>query len=117
MIVERIPDSTVITATEEDQPAGFAIISNWCDDLYLYRLSVKPKYRRRGIATRIIRDAIDMVDSLTEPRKLYLEPQPFDDEPMSVDDLVAWYERLGFKHAGLYLDQNLMVYEWRGDDE
>lgn len=64
---------------------GFARIGN---------LAVPPPFRRKGVATLLMRAAIAGMNKLQLPA--YLDAAPFDDLPMTIAQLRAFYERFGF---------------------
>lgn len=77
---------------------------------FLFMLQTKPEFRERGYARRVVQMAVEHY-SRRETR-LYLCPEPFDDEPMSAGQLEEFYKSLGFRRSELY--DRLLVY---GPDE
>lgn len=63
------------------------------------RVSVLPPHRRKGIASRLLRECLEEADRFE--LNLYLEPIPSAgaDGP-DRDQLIAWYESFGFEPYG-----------------
>ena len=91
---------------ESEEPVGFAI--NAADpelkQLCLVHMFVKPEFRKRGIATLIIRQAQDMVCRIPDRfDHVHLDCKP---------ELVSFYAAYGFVDSGLnHADLHYM--SWR----
>ena len=59
----------------------------WITDLW-----VAAEHRKKGLATRLMTEAVQLYGD----RVLYLEAQPYTDQPLAIDALTAWYGRFGF---------------------
>lgn len=57
--VMAMPGVRLTLALMEDEPAGFALVRSVADEAELLLLAVDPKYRRRGVATALLRGIID----------------------------------------------------------
>jgi GNAT superfamily N-acetyltransferase len=78
---------------DECEPAGMAF-RTWTDTGWmLSHLYVQPEHRRKGYATRLVRELLALSHDWAK-----VLPQAWADEPMSTEQLVAWFKRLGFRH-------------------
>ena len=59
---------------------------------WIQALYVAPQYRRKGLAKQLVNHVIKL---RTTP--LYLRATPYKDEPLSEDNLISFYQSLGFK--------------------
>lgn len=77
---------SIITLDPEQRPGGWTIS----------RVSVLPRHRGKGIASRLLTEVTDAAD--TENEVLYLEPLPdASGTGLDRDQLIAFYERHGFR--------------------
>ncbi len=78
--------------------------SRWSDGWYLYQLLVFKDYRQQGVATELMQRALQFAHR----RPLNIWPSEFNDKPMSLKQLKAWYGRLEFVPCDV--DERLMCY-------
>ncbi|WP_375421945.1 GNAT family N-acetyltransferase [uncultured Sphingomonas sp.] len=57
--VMAMPGVRLTLALLDDQPAGFALVRSVTDEAELLLLAVDPTYRRRGVATALLRGIVD----------------------------------------------------------
>lgn len=57
--VMAMPGVRLTLASMDDEPAGFALVRSVADEAELLLLAVDPKYRRRGVATALLRGIVD----------------------------------------------------------
>lgn len=62
------------------------------------RINVPREARGHGYGRQLLKQACDMADTLGVD--LLLEPMPYADCPLSLEELTAWYERNGFVMFG-----------------
>lgn len=80
---------------------GGCFVTDFGDWVEIAALSVNPGYRRLGIGNHLMRWVLkDWGRSHTIC--LMVEREHYPDSPMSVQQLVAWYERLGFEMGSPY---------------
>ena len=60
---------------------------------YIAGVYTHPEERRQGVATRLIKETIGVIAS--EWNLVYIVAEPFEGN-ISVEDLVAFYEKIGF---------------------
>ena len=71
----------------------------WCnvmpfqDGVFLFRLWVRPEYRCKGIANKLVESVIRKAKN----RPVYLKPARFHDGEMETGELAEWYLRKGFQ--------------------
>jgi ribosomal-protein-alanine N-acetyltransferase len=88
------PSSICLGAFEGERLVGYVINSRYVDAWHVMNVAVDPRYRRRGIASRLL----DRLFELTadDGRRGYtLEVR------VSNDGAIALYERLGFERRGI----------------
>lgn len=101
MIIHRTTDATLWDYRDEnDRTIASVASAPYEDGVFLFRLWVQPERRRQGLATDLLRDVMLNVSG----QNVYLAPAPFLDSPMTLDELGAWYERLGFA----WIDEQVM---------
>lgn len=64
---------------------------HWMTDVW-----VDPEHRRQGLATRLIREAL----AAHAGEAIYLTVHGYTNQPLSDEQLAAWYSRFGFEPAG-----------------
>ncbi len=57
--VMAMPGVRLTLALIDDEPAGFALVRSVVDEAELLLLAVDPRYRRRGVATALLRGIVD----------------------------------------------------------
>ncbi|HEX8420852.1 MAG TPA: GNAT family N-acetyltransferase [Sphingomonas sp.] len=57
--VMAMPGVRLTLAMLDDEPAGFALVRSVADEAELLLLAVDPPYRRRGVATALLRGIVD----------------------------------------------------------
>jgi ribosomal-protein-alanine N-acetyltransferase len=86
------PASLCLGAFEDDRLAGYLIISRYVDAWHVMNIAVAPQFRRRGIATALLRKFFEQTE---DGRRGYtLEVR------VSNAGAVKLYERLGFTARG-----------------
>ena len=63
----------------------------WITDMW-----VDPEHRQKGLATRLMREALDAHAG----EAIYLTVHGYTNQPLSDEQLAAWYTRFGFQDAG-----------------
>lgn len=63
----------------------------WLTDVW-----VDPEHRRKGLASRLLREALAAHAS----EAVYLTVHGYTNQPLSDEQLTAWYARFGFQSAG-----------------
>lgn len=66
------------------------------DDVYIEALYVSPKYRGEGLASKLLRKAVDKYKN----KEIQLTADPFKDRPLSVHKLKKFYTSHGFESVG-----------------
>jgi drug/metabolite transporter (DMT)-like permease/GNAT superfamily N-acetyltransferase len=90
------PRGRALLATVDGVPVGCALLREYEDDVCeLRRVWVRPAFRRRGIARRLLRLAVEEARSLGYRRMQFLTSERF--EPA-----IALYESEGFERIPLY---------------
>lgn len=89
----RTSQVLLVDAICGDELLGYAHVLPWRDGHFVCRLQVKIEHRRQGVATSIMRNIIAEFGK----KPIYLEPAPFNGEPMNVQQLSEWYRRIGFE--------------------
>jgi ribosomal-protein-alanine N-acetyltransferase len=87
------PGSLCLGAFDGDELIGYMIISRYVDAWHVMNVAVDPRYRRRGIATRLLDRLFEVTDH-TE-RGYTLEVR------VSNTAAIDLYERAGFKRRGV----------------
>jgi [ribosomal protein S18]-alanine N-acetyltransferase len=87
------PGSLCLGAFDGDELVGYMIISRYVDAWHVMNVAVDPRYRRRGIATRLLDRLFDVTDH-TE-RGYTLEVR------VSNTAAIELYERAGFRRRGV----------------
>lgn len=93
----RLHAVTLVDVSEGNDLLGYAHVLPWRDGYFVCRLQVKIEHRRKGVGNSIMRTIIARYGD----KPVYLEPSPFNGDPMNVDQLTQWYERLGFESIDL----------------
>lgn len=88
MVISRYVN---LVAEEDNQFAGYVACCLVADELSIDSLAVSPKFRRMGIASALIEEAIEQ----KKPTDLYLEVR------QSNYGAIALYESMGFETVGL----------------
>jgi len=88
------PASLCLGAFEDDQLAGYLIVSRYVDAWHIMNIAVSPDFRRRGIATALLQRLFDLTDDRSQ-RGYTLEVR------VSNDGAITLYERLGFTARGI----------------
>jgi ribosomal-protein-alanine N-acetyltransferase len=57
--VMAMPGVRLTLAFIDDEPAGFALVRSVADEAELLLLAVDPRFRRRGVATALLRGIVD----------------------------------------------------------
>jgi ribosomal-protein-alanine N-acetyltransferase len=79
---------------EGGQLVGYLIISRYVDAWHIMNIAVTPEYRRRGIATTLLRRLFELTSD-DDVRGYTLEVR------VSNDEAIRLYERLGFEPRGV----------------
>ena len=87
------PTSLCLGAFEDDQLAGYLIISRYVDAWHVMNIAVAPQFRRRGIATALLQKLFEQTED-GRRRGYTLEVR------VSNDGAIKLYERLGFTARG-----------------
>ena len=88
------PASLCLGAFEDDQLAGYLIVSRYVDAWHIMNIAVSPDFRRRGIATALLQRLFELTDDRSR-RGYTLEVR------VSNDGAISLYERLGFTARGI----------------
>lgn len=96
-MIETTP-TTVYDYSEGADGLGSVLVSEVEDTgcAFFFRLRVRPAHRQRGIATALVKKLIDDF----KHTELYCDAKAFDDPDLTDEQLVQWYQRLGFEIAG-----------------
>jgi len=86
------PSGICLAASEEEELLGYLVCSRYDRVWHLMNVAVAPEWRRRGVASRLIRQ---LVDEAGGELPFTLEVR------VSNRDAIAMYERLGFRSAGV----------------
>jgi len=65
-------------------------------EVWIHRVSVLPKHRRKGIGTRLLKECCADADKEGITLLLSVEPD-YSDNGMTFPQLVEWYEKHGFR--------------------
>jgi ribosomal-protein-alanine N-acetyltransferase len=87
------PTSMCLGAFEDDQLAGYLIISRYVDAWHVMNIAVAPQFRRRGIATALLQKLFEQTEDGSR-RGYTLEVR------VSNEGAIKLYERLGFTARG-----------------
>jgi ribosomal-protein-alanine N-acetyltransferase len=87
------PASLCLGAFEDDQLAGYLIISRYVDAWHVMNIAVAPQFRRRGIATALLQKLFEQTEDGSR-RGYTLEVR------VSNEGAIKLYERLGFTARG-----------------
>ncbi len=87
------PTSLCLGAFEDDQLAGYLIISRYVDAWHVMNIAVAPQFRRRGIATALLQKLFEQTEDGSR-RGYTLEVR------VSNAGAIKLYERLGFTARG-----------------
>jgi GNAT superfamily N-acetyltransferase len=90
MNIEILKNQKCITAFEHGDYLGSCNIGSHEDGCWLYMLWVDPRERKQQVATRLI----EFVKAYRLP--IYLEPEAMQPDYYPLQELVAWYKRMGF---------------------
>lgn len=66
------------------------------DTAMIYNLHVEPEYRRKGHAKNLIRLVIEEIRKVGYNKEIQIEARPREDS-INVENLIAFYKRLGLK--------------------
>jgi ribosomal-protein-alanine N-acetyltransferase len=88
------PTSLCLGAFEDDQLAGYLIISRYVDAWHVMNIAVAPEFRRRGIATALLEKLFELTEDGSR-RGYTLEVR------VSNLGAIKLYERLGFTGRGI----------------
>ena len=87
------PTSLCLGAFEDDELAGYLIISRYVDAWHVMNIAVAPQFRRRGIATALLQKLFEQTEDGSR-RGYTLEVR------VSNEGAIKLYERLGFTARG-----------------
>ena len=87
------PTSLCLGAFEDDQLAGYLIISRYVDAWHVMNIAVAPQFRRRGIATALLQKLFEQTEDGSR-RGYTLEVR------LSNEGAIKLYERLAFTARG-----------------
>ena len=88
------PASLCLGAFEDEQLAGYLIVSRYVDAWHVMNIAVSPDFRRRGIATALLERLFELTDDRSR-RGYTLEVR------VSNAGAIKLYERLGFTGRGI----------------
>ena len=88
------PASLCLGAFEDEQLAGYLIVSRYVDAWHVMNIAVSPTFRRRGIATALLERLFELTDDRSG-RGYTLEVR------VSNAGAIKLYERLGFTGRGI----------------
>ncbi|GLI54049.1 ribosomal protein S18-alanine N-acetyltransferase [Thermodesulfovibrio yellowstonii] len=87
------PHSILKVAEFNGEIVGYIVLRKILDEAELLSIAVKPELRRKGIATELIKNVLNEVkDSV---KTCFLEVR------VSNKEAISFYEKIGFKKAGL----------------
>lgn len=89
-IRQKLKTGSAVLALVDDEVAGCVFYQQQASHMYLGRLSVLPKYRRRGVGQALI----DYVEAQARMLKL---PRVQIGVRVQLSDIRAYYERLGYR--------------------
>jgi ribosomal-protein-alanine N-acetyltransferase len=87
------PSGICLAAREDDRIVGYCICSRYDTVWHIMNVSVDPDYRRRGIATALLRDVLDRAGGASQRYTLEVR--------RSNTGAMELYRRLGFRPAGV----------------
>jgi [ribosomal protein S18]-alanine N-acetyltransferase len=87
------PSGICLVGTDDDEVVGYLVCSRYETVWHVMNVSVHPERRRRGIATRLMRELLDRLPGPDE--QLTLEVRPSNEPALKL------YEAFGFKAAGV----------------
>jgi [ribosomal protein S18]-alanine N-acetyltransferase len=87
------PSSLCLGAFEDDELAGYLVISRYVDAWHVMNIAVAPQFRRRGIATALLQKLFEQTEDGSR-RGYTLEVR------VSNEGAIKLYERLGFTARG-----------------
>ncbi|MCB0869627.1 MAG: ribosomal protein S18-alanine N-acetyltransferase [Solirubrobacterales bacterium] len=104
------PDTIGLAAVEDTRVVGYLVMSRFDRAWHLMNIAIAPEQRRRGIASRLITEALDRIGR--DPVTLEVRP--------TNRSAIELYERLGFRSFGLrkayYPDNGEdALIMWKGD--
>ncbi len=104
-------DTVGLAAVEGSRVVGYLILSRFDRAWHLMNIAVAPEQRRRGVASQLIREALDRIDA-DDPVTLEVRP--------TNRSAIGLYEGLGFRSYGLrkgyYPDNGEdALIMWKGD--
>ncbi len=107
------PDTIGLAAVDAGRVVGYLVLSRFDRAWHLMNVATAPEQRRRGIASRLIREAFGLIAG-DEPVTLEVRP--------TNRSAIGLYERLGFRSFGLrrgyYPDNGEdALIMWKGDPE
>ncbi|HEY9638764.1 MAG TPA: GNAT family N-acetyltransferase [Coleofasciculaceae cyanobacterium] len=89
-----VPGEIRYEFTYRDILIGVACVSSATDSYFIHFIAVMPDDRGKGYGSIILDALCEKFND--KPIRLELDAS----SPMGIDNLRAWYERHGFKHAG-----------------
>lgn len=106
-------DTISLAAVEGARVAGYLVLSRYDRAWHLMNIAVAPEFRRRGIASQLIRMAVGQIDR-RDPVTLEVRP--------TNGPAISLYESFGFRSFGLrkgyYPDNGEdALIMWKGDPE
>lgn len=87
------PQSILKVAELDGEIAGYVVLRKILDEAEILSIAVKPEMRRKGIATELIKNALEEIkDSV---KACFLEVR------VSNKQAISFYEKIGFRKAGM----------------
>ncbi|GAB5045946.1 ribosomal protein S18-alanine N-acetyltransferase [Thermodesulfovibrio sp. TK110] len=87
------PQSILKVAEFNGEIAGYIVLRIILDEAELLSIAVKPKLRRKGIATELMRNVLDEIKNFV--KSCFLEVR------VSNTQAISFYEKMGFKKVGV----------------
>jgi len=76
------------------------------NNCYIEELHINPKYRNKKIGQLLFNFALENFKE-NKIKTLKLIPMPFNESPMSNNDLIKYYEKFGFKTSSVFMTLQL----------
>lgn len=87
------PQSILKVAELNGEIAGYVVLRKILDEAEILSIAVKPEMRRKGIATELLKNALEEIkDSV---KACFLEVR------VSNKQAISFYEKIGFRKAGM----------------
>jgi len=87
------PQSILKVAELDGEIAGYVVLRKILDEAEILSIAVKPEMRRKGIATELIKNALEEIkDSV---KACFLEVR------VSNKQAISFYEKIGFRKVGM----------------